>query len=184
VAKPEVLRTMSKNAKGEILPGALFDRGDLTGIINPGRSYSAVLDTLITRRSPAAKIEEVIPWNGGANVLEMIVAGRADYTLEFEPSLTYMTATVPGLKNSRLQSAPIAGAMIYKLAIICPRNAWGYATIKKIDSIVTALARDPAFQQPDSIWISKNERIRMKTPTQEFYKERAKPTPPDRYTPP
>jgi uncharacterized protein (TIGR02285 family) len=184
VAKPQVLRTMPKNAKGEVLPGALFNRSDLTGITNPRRSYSPVIDTLIARRSPVAKIAEITPWNGGANVLEMIASDRADYTLEFEPLLTYMTATVPNLKNSRLASAPIAGGVINKLSIICPRNAWGYATIQKIDAIVTALASNPEFQQPNSIWISKSERMRMKTPTDEFYKARAKPTPPDRYTPP
>jgi uncharacterized protein (TIGR02285 family) len=184
VAKPEVLRKISKNAKGEVLPGALFDRSDLSGIINPGRSYSAVIDTLISRRSPDAKITEVTPWNGGANVLEMIASDRADYTLEFEATLTYMTATVPSLKNSRLDSAPIAGTTLQKLAIICPRNAWGYAAIQKIDAIVTSLASNPKFQQPDSIWITKKERMRMKTPTEAFYKARAKPTPPDRYTPP
>lgn len=184
VAKPEVLRTMAKNARGEILPGALFDRTDLTGITNPGRSYGAVIDSMLAHRSPGAKIDEVIPWNGGSNILEMIVNGRADYTLDHERATNYLVDTVPRLKNAGLQSIYLAGGRMTQHSIVCPRNAWGYATIKKVDSIITSLARNPEFQQDASPWISAKERAYMKPAMDEYFKNRAKPTPPDRYTPP
>ena len=184
VARPEVLKTMAKNARGEILPGALFDRADLTGIINPGRSYGALIDSLLSHRNPQAKVAEVIPWNGGSNILEMILAGRADYTLDHERAMNYLMDTVPRLKNAKLASTYLAGGRMNQISIVCPRNAWGYATIRKIDSIVTALARNPEFQQDNGIWISAKERAYMKPAMDEFFKARALPTPPDRYTPP
>lgn len=184
IAKPSVLKNMAKNARGEVLPGALFDRNDLTGIINPGRSYGVVLGTMLSRRSPKAKIEEVIPWSGNTNVLEMIANGRADYTLEFERTLTYLTVTTPRLKDAGLETAHIAGGAMSQVGIACPRNAWGYAAIKKIDAIVTSLARNPEFQQNNNMWISAKERAYLKTASDEFFKARAKPTPPDRYAPP
>jgi uncharacterized protein (TIGR02285 family) len=123
VARPEVLRTMAKNAKGEILPGALFDRTDLTGIISPGRSYGALIDSMLSLRSPKAKIDEVIPWNGGSNIMEMIVVGRADYTLDHERAMNYLKDTVPRLKNARLESTYLAGGRMNQISIVCPRNA-------------------------------------------------------------
>lgn len=184
VAQSAVLRRMAKNASGEVLPGALFDRTDLSGILIPGRSYSALLDTLLSHRSPDVKLDFVNQSNGGTNILQMIVLGRADYTLEYDRTLNYLTGTEPRLKNAGLQSAPIAGGKVSQVGIACPRNAWGYATIKKLDAIVKALAGTPEFQRQNSVWISANERARMKPALDAFYKERAKPTPPDRYTPP
>lgn len=184
VAKPEVLQTMAKNARGEVLPGALFDRSDLTGIISPGRSYGPVNDSMLSHRSPKAKIEEVTSWNGGSNILEMIVNGRADYTLEHNRALNYLMDTVPRLKNAGLESASIAGGQMNRVGIACPRNAWGYAAIKKIDAIVSGLASNPEFHQLNNKWLSAKERALLKPVLEAFYKARAKPTPPDRYTPP
>ena len=184
IARPAVLRTLAKNAAGEVLPGALLDRNDLTGIVSPIRSYGAVIDSMLSGRSPKAHIETVLPWEGGRNILEMISTHRADYTLEFERTFTYLAASTPRLKDAGLQSAPIAGAKMNQVAIACPRNAWGYAAIKKIDAIITSLARDPEFQQLNSSWISAKEQAYMKRASEAFYKARAKPSAPDRYTPP
>lgn len=184
IAKSAVLRTVSKNARREVLVGALLDRSDLRGLISPGRSYSAVMDSMISRRSPTAKIESVIPSGDGINILEMIATGRADYTLEFERTFTYMLATTPRLKDAGLESAPLAGGRMIQVAIACPRNAWGYAAIKKIDAIVSALAPNPEFQQLNNSWISARERAYMKRASEDFYRARAKPAPPDRFTPP
>lgn len=174
VAKPAILHKLAKNAQGEVLPGALFDRTDIVGVINPGRSYSALLDALLSLRKPEARITMVTASHSGENLMRMIGAGRADYTLEYGAALEYLKTTEPSVKDAGLQFAPVAGMQLIRAGIACPRNAWGYAAINKIDAIITKLAPSPEFQQQSSPWFSAGERASMKPALDAFYKARAR----------
>jgi uncharacterized protein (TIGR02285 family) len=181
VGKAAALQKMSKNRQGEVLPAALFDRNDLTGLIQPARSYSPLLDALLVGRSPGSKITQIGSTGGGANLLRMIATDRADYTLESEPTMLYLLATDPALNGMPLQFAPLAGGEIRRAGVVCPRNAWGYATIHKIDGMIAKLASNPSFQNRTNQWTSVQTAKRMKTAVDAFYAERASP---NIYSPP
>lgn len=182
VAKPETLKKLAKNAAGEVLPVALFERTDLVGVVNPGRSYSALFDTLIQHNSSRSKIMMVPPTRGGANVMQMVASAHADYTIDYEATLAHLMSTDAALKDAPLQALPLAGGVLTPTGFMCPRNAWGYEMIKKIDAILTKMLPDPAFQLQKNRWTSAQSSAMLKPKLEAFYSQRIRNPP--TFTPP
>jgi hypothetical protein len=63
---------------------------------------------VLSQRSAQSQLREVVAAARGSNILRMISAGRADYTLEFDYILTYNQLRYPQLlKAPTLKSLPI-----------------------------------------------------------------------------
>lgn len=177
IAKPDTLKKLQKNAAGEVLPAALFDRVDLVGIVNPGRSYTALYDALLERRSPQAQIQFIPSTRSGANVMQMVESDRAHYTIDYEYTMTHLMHTESEFKGAHLQALPLAGGVMNKSGIMCPRNAWGYEMIRKIDAVVSRLLPDPAFQNQTNRWISPQMSAHLKPHIDAFYAHRMRNPP-------
>lgn len=182
IAKPATLAKLRKNARGEVLPANLFDREELRGIIIAHRSYSPVIDALLSLRPAKSGVKTVVTTDGGANILQMLALDRADYTLTYEHSLTYLMNRSPkAFQQAALTSAPLAGTEPVVSGIYCPHTEWGRDAITRIDAILARVSQTPQYQAALNRWLSPATLRQNKAALAGFYQQRAKPTDPARF---
>ena len=184
IARADVAAKLAKNSKGEVLPATLFDRADLRGIVVPQRSYSPVLDALLSLRSPQSGIRNALAADSGANILKMLNLGRGDYTLEYDFVLAYQQKKNPELlQPPGLKSVPIAGTASPRVGIGCPHTEWGREAVMKIDAIMVKIAKHPDYLNSQNKWLTPDALKAFKKAQDEFFRVRAKPTDPKQYEP-
>jgi uncharacterized protein (TIGR02285 family) len=175
---------LPKNAIGEVLPSTLFDNPHLRGLLNPNRSYSPLLDTLIKRRGANAQITMVSPSMGGANILKMLTLNRGDYTIEYDFGFAYQMSLDPSIAAANLQSLPIAGGVTSPSGCFCPRTEWGRAAIQKIDSLMVKIAADPELRNAYYRWLTPETVKSYRPELEQFFRDRLRPTNPAKFAPP
>jgi uncharacterized protein (TIGR02285 family) len=184
MVREDMVDKFPRNPSGEVLPAALFDRTDLRGLITQKRSYSPELDALLRMRNPKADIRAVNVASSGANLLQMVRVGRADYTIEYDFTLAFLQSRLPELNNgAKLIALPIAGTQPFEVGIACPRTEWGRAMIMRLDAIVARVSQLPQYQAGQIRWFSADTMKRDKKAQTEFYRERAKLTDPAKFEP-
>jgi uncharacterized protein (TIGR02285 family) len=118
----------------------LLQREDMRLMLARDRAFGAQIDTLL-----AAQAVPRLPLGGsgqGSRVLDMLRAGRMDYTLEY-PSVVRDYLARVGDSDS-LVTLPVAEGLSTLLATVaCSRNELGRRHIEAIDAAVRALAREP-----------------------------------------
>lgn len=182
VARAEVAAKLPRNDKGEVLPATLFDRSDLRGLVVPQRSYSALLDALLSRHSPGSGVRNVLAADSGANILKMLSLDRGDYTVEYDYILNYQQKRNPDLLQSqKLKAFPIAGMAPIPVGIACPHTEWGRATIQRVDAIASKISASAEYRNALNRWLSPESAARFQKTQNDFYRQRAKPSAPDKY---
>lgn len=130
------LPLLPRNAAGEVDLEALWQQGRLRGAMIQGRSYGAGLDALLARR-PARAMEDYALPDFGGNMLGMLAAGRADYTLEYDFMLQHMALSVRRESLADIVSVPIQGhSETLVSGVACPRNDWGRRTLARVAQIL------------------------------------------------
>lgn len=183
VVRTDVIQKLPVDDSGRVLPAALFDRSDLRGIVQTKRSYSPVLDALLNLRDPKSGIGNATSTDGGFNILQMLMRDRADYTLEHDFVFGYQMKRYPqAFADKTLKSLPVAGTEPIHVGIACPHTEWGREAILKIDGLLSGIAGNPGYQDSMSRWLTADVQMRYKSLQTQFFKQRAKPTDPVRYT--
>ena len=171
LVRRDKLDALPRNANGEVdLPSLLTD-GSLRGAVVEARSYGTVVDAALEKAGKNANVARYATSDYGSRLLTMLTLDRADYTIGYEVSLTEDVA-------SALIAEPIAGASAPVLGgIACPRNAWGLATIRKVDRILGTPSGAALLRKEAESWLSTAEmRKRYGPKLDEFYRQRAKPS--------
>lgn len=164
------------NAQGEVDLARLLAERQLRGVVIERRSYGPVLDKLLAARPADAKLSKSSVGDYGRNVLKLVAHGRADYSIDYDYALKYAQATQRGLE--RLRMVPIAGNGKPMLAgVACPRNAWGLATVRRIDRIIGTPEGAAAAMAAQNAWHTEETRQRFAPQLQEFQRQRASPHP-------
>jgi uncharacterized protein (TIGR02285 family) len=177
VVREDVVDRLPRNAKGEVLPQALFNSPQLRGLVTSGRGYTQSIDTLLNQRVAESGVRETVAADSGSNVLQMLGLGRADYTLEFDYVVTYLRERYPQLQQGApLKSLPIAGALPQIAGIACPHTEWGRTTIMKLDAIVARISQRPEYQAALHRWLTPETARRYQKEMADFYRLRARPT--------
>ncbi len=120
---------------------SVLQRTELTPLITRDRSYGPELDALLRRHpSPMA-----LPWSTRLHQpLAMLVARRADYTLEYPAVLAYQRAASPSVEV--LVAIPLAEQQTTPTMMIsasCSRTVEGRRRVDDIDAAVRRLASEP-----------------------------------------
>ncbi len=182
VARADVVSRIPVNGKGEVLPGVLFDRPDLHGLITPKRSYSAAIDALLAARSPQSGIREAVAAGAGSNQLEMLSLARADYTLDYDYVLAYQFRRHPETLNGiKLKALPIAGMQPMFAGIACPHTEWGRQMILRLDAIVAKISQTPQYQAALDRWFTPDSEKRYHKAKQDFLRRRSALTDPAKF---
>jgi uncharacterized protein (TIGR02285 family) len=130
---------------GRLQLAALLKRPDLRLLVPKDRAFGAQVDSLLARHAvPRAAVGVKL----SAQMLDMLRAGRMDYTLEYPAVVTDYLARVgdPGA----LVALPLAEGLSTLLATVsCSRTPEGRRQIEAIDAAVRELARDPRRE----VWV-------------------------------
>ncbi|MGW8394900.1 TIGR02285 family protein [Pseudoduganella sp. HUAS MS19] len=174
VAQESTLPRLPLNAQGEVDLEKLLAHPALRGIIVERRSYGAAVDALLAKRPASSRMESTSVGDYGRNVLKLVTRGRADYTLDYDYALQYASKSEPEI--GALKTVPIAQNNRPMLGgIACPRNAWGKATVKRIDQIVGTAAGAAAMIKAQNSWHTPASQQRYAAQISEFQRQRAKP---------
>lgn len=115
---------------GEVDLEHLWRQQQLRGALVEGRSYGQQLDALLAQR-PAGSMDSHAPGDFGMRVLQLVAAGRADYTLDYDFSLQQQKSWLPALQE--LLTVPLQGHGEPQVSgIACPRNAWGARVAQRL----------------------------------------------------
>lgn len=117
----------------------LLKRADLRLLVARDRAFGAQIDSLLSQY-PVQRL--AVGARPGSQVLDMLRAGRMDYTLEYPTLLAEHLARTgdPGA----LVALPVAEGLSTLLATVsCSRTPEGRRQIEAIDAAVRELARDP-----------------------------------------
>ena len=175
---------LPRNAAGEVLVESLLTQHSTTlrGLVINQRSYSPAIDTLVQKYRQSAGLITVNFGDSSINVMRMLSAGRADYSFEHDSVLAYNLAQNPqGLGPEALVAVPIAGVGPFYAAILCPHTPWGRERILAIDAALSRLARGREYRAMLDRWRTPQTVQRYRAAQDEFYRERATPSPVERY---
>lgn len=141
VVRRELLDQLNaeRGGDGRLQLAALLKRPELRLLVPRDRAFGPQVDNLLARytvprRAVGAKLS--------SQMLDMLRAGRMDYTLEYPAVVTDYLARVgePGA----LVALPMAEGLSTLLATVsCSRTPEGRRQIEAIDAAVRELARDP-----------------------------------------
>lgn len=141
IVRPELIEQLAQGrpADGRLQLAELLKRPDLRLVVARDRAFGAQVDNLLGQYTVAR-----IPVGAklGSQVLDMLRAGRMDYTLEYPAVVSeYLARTGdPGA----LVALPMAEGLSTLLATVsCSRTPEGRRAIEAIDAAVRALAREP-----------------------------------------
>lgn len=184
VVRADVAAKLPKNAAGEVLPGQLFDRQDLRGVIAQNRSYSALLDALLNSRSTSSSVTKVKLLPGTNNILQMLASNRGDYTIEYAVNTLYQLSQTPQLAQGDFKVLPIAGQQPVPVGIACPRTEWGRATITAADALLSKVVTRPDYFDALKRWQPTEVQKYMAPHVRAFVKERTQASDPAKFGPP
>lgn len=114
----------------------------LRGAISPIRAYPPELQASIKTGITTGRIEVLSSPSPDANLMAMISHHRLDYTFEF-PVVTEHFSRITPLPEPLISLPILESQELITTGLYCPRNSWGRAMAKRIDTAIRRLARAP-----------------------------------------
>jgi len=114
------------------------------GIFIDKRSYYAVMDKILGEYASLPTVKMLaIP---SESVLQMILAGRADYTLEYPRIANYITSKIQTEHDAKIESIAVTELQSFaQSCLACPNNDWGEKVIKDFDKMLDRVKRTPEY---------------------------------------
>lgn len=141
VVRRELLAQLNaeRGGDGRLQLAALLKRPELRLLLARDRAFGAQVDSLLARH---AVPRQAVGATMSSQMLDMLRAGRMDYTLEYPSVVTdYLARTGT---TGTLVALPMAEGLSTLLATVsCSRTPEGRRQIEAIDAAVRDLARDP-----------------------------------------
>lgn len=176
IVRRDKLELLPRNAAGEVELVRLLADGRLRAALVDGRSYGQLLDRQLTERPAGKTVTFYGAADFGSQILPMVVAGRADYTIDYDLGLGRMREREPG-QGALLTALPIQGATeLMRAGVACPRTPWGLAAITAIDRALGTPAGAAMLRRKGERWLTPEVRLRYAAQIEQFYKERARPS--------
>lgn len=174
IARRDKVAALPRNAAGEVELERVLADATLRGALVDGRSYGSFLDARIAARPGTAAVKLYGARDFGSQLLAMLAADRADWTITFDLTL-HQSADAERL-TALLQSLPVAGASEPMIAgIACPRTPWGLATIRAADAAIGTPAGAQMLRESLDRWTTPEVRQHYAAQIDAFYRERARP---------
>lgn len=163
-------KLLKKNKHGVLLKDLLKDKS-LRGLVGESRSFGNTVDQILA--STENRISTGVFDALGANVIQMIEKGRADYTIEYPFILD-------GLKKSNQVAGSIvtipmidAGPSMTQY-VACSKTPEGKAVIKRLDKIIRDNIRRPEYWQTVISSIPLSEQSAFQKEINKFIEVRSK----------
>ena len=114
------------------------------GILVDKRSYYTAIDTILAEHASLNTVKRVATPEEG--IIQMLLAGRADYTIEYPYVANYMANKFQGSYDTKIESIPITELQDFgRSSCACPKNDWGKKVIDDFDDMLERVKRTPEF---------------------------------------
>ncbi|MDT9001995.1 hypothetical protein RQP53_22145 [Paucibacter sp. APW11] len=161
---------LPRNAQGEVDLAQLLRLPSWHGALIEGRSYGPKLDALLSQAPPSA-LSYYTPRDFGERLLQMVQIGRADYTIEFDSTLSRKREQSGTMQE--LLALPIQGiGEPLVAAIACVRNDWGRQALVKIDALLRTPKGVAALRQSFDRWMTPETRARYLDRLEAYHAQR------------
>jgi uncharacterized protein (TIGR02285 family) len=178
IVRTAVLDRLPLDSQGQVRLPALLAQPSMRGLLVNKRSYGQQIDAQIGAAPAGTQRQLLSPSGVGANFLEMLAHGRADYAIEHDFMLSYRRQQEPG-RFDLLTAVPIAGNdELAIVAMVCPRTPWGRRAIVQIDAILAELARGPELGPASIRWFGADTLRRFGPQMEAFLARRRSPADP------
>lgn len=175
IARADKIESLPRDSQGAVDLSRLLADPSLRGALTERRSYGEYIDGIIAARPENKRVQSYSPGDFGGKLLQMLLADRADYLIDFPTSMDLVLNSMES-RHEALQALPIQGANDFMvIGVACPRNAWGLEAIHAIDRVLSTPA-GVALMRESSARLLRPEARRVCSAKQDaFYKERARP---------
>jgi len=114
------------------------------GVLIGKRSYYTIIDKILEDNASLTTVKRLaVPED---SIIQMILAGRADYTIEYPYVANYMANKFHAEQNTKIESIPIKELSQYgQSSCACPKNDWGIKVIEDFDKMLSRVKRTPEF---------------------------------------
>ncbi|MDN3546175.1 TIGR02285 family protein [Kinneretia asaccharophila] len=144
---------------------------ELQGLILSKRHYGPELEPLL-RQAPNVR---AIAAPKAGNLLNMLEAGRMDFSLEYPMVLAHHLAQQRPGREAPLVSLPIVEAGEPPVGYFsCNRNAWGRAVMADLDKALREVAAQPEVARLYERWLTPSEAARERPRMERFFAARAR----------
>lgn len=171
VIRKEALKAMKLEHAKSISLKRLVQEPSLTGLRSAGRAFSREIDDILTSEGSNVRDKAVAPFSAG--ILESLVHGRGDYTIEYTKILRSLQGNPPHFEA--LVSLPIEDAKeVLKVYIACSKTPEGLEVIKKADKIIRENVHKPIYWQARLDSAPESDRVKFKKEIERFIERRRK----------
>lgn len=156
------------DATGSVSLVELLSKTRFRGRLEVARSYGASLDAMLNGagglpRDPAPRLGLLV---------ELVAAGRIDFTLEYAYVAEYLRHS--GRLHSAVTAIPLKEVSDWETAYMaCPRTPWGLAAITAIDAAIRQASTTSSFREAYLRWLPPAVKASHKAATEMFYNARA-----------
>ncbi len=160
IVRKDKAAQLPRAASGEVDLHRLLEHHALHGVLMENRSYGPVISEELAHAGRDAGLSYYPPGDYGGRLLQMLARGMADYSIEYDVSLTGQRRNaMPG--QIELLSLPVQGANVpLKAGIACPRNEWGQRTVERVNQILGTPAGQVALKRSYELWMAPQTRAR------------------------
>ncbi len=114
------------------------------GILVYKRSYYTVIDKILEDYASLSTVKRLA--TPEESIIQMLLAGRADYTIEYPYVANYMANKFQAEYDTKIESIPIKELQEYgQSSCACPKNDWGKKVIEDFDKMLERIKRTPEF---------------------------------------
>lgn len=136
--------------------------------ISKGRVYGEAVDTILAKHKNNDSVYERSGTDIFKGLIKMMLAGRIDMVLGYPQEFKYVAKEI-GNKES-IMYLPVKGMPDYLPVYIgAPKNAWGKAIIKKINSILLEKRHTEEYLKFYEDWIYENSIPRYRQVAKQVY---------------
>jgi len=123
------------------------------GVIESKRSYGVNLDKILRNNNKNSNVEKISA--GPESIIQMVLSGRADYTIEYPIVASYLANQVGAKYKAKIGSVGIKETPKFIVAwVACPKSKWGDIVTGDINKVLNRVKLTPEYLEIMKMWYS------------------------------
>jgi len=144
---------------------AILKRQDMVGGIVNQRSFAPNIDLLVRQYANSKNV--VLRALRPQQMFELMLNSEIDYTILFPHEAAFLGHQLKTLTKTKVR--PIVGTPPYIFThVACTKSAWGEATIARINKILLAKRKSPAYRALSERWYEDSDKALIRKYYQEL----------------